>query len=138
MANKFPQLPFDGQVFIDAFRMKWEFSKIAKCWQKKGSVPDIPAATELEPGLFTAQLKTLLDGVPKGGGHFGILTKPLLSLKPQKTNVLLADKVCEISDRNLSLDEWHKFIGEEIKYERTCPNLPEGEGVEAERTTASH
>lgn len=51
---------------------------------------------------------------------------------------VLADKVCEIAGRNLSLDEWQKFIGEDIAYERTCSNLPPGEGIKADKTTASH
>jgi WD40 repeat protein len=36
----------------------------------------------------------------------------------------IADKVCQIVWRNLTLDEWHKFVGVELPYERTCPNLP--------------
>ena len=36
----------------------------------------------------------------------------------------VADKVCQIVCRNLSLEEWHKFVGVELPYERTCPNLP--------------
>jgi WD40 repeat protein len=31
--------------------------------------------------------------------------------------------------RNLTLDEWRQFVGEDIPYERTCPDLPDGEGV---------
>ena len=36
----------------------------------------------------------------------------------------IADKVCQIVWRNLTLDEWRKFVGVELPYERTCPNLP--------------
>jgi WD40 repeat protein len=36
----------------------------------------------------------------------------------------LADVVCERVWRNLTLDEWRQFIGADIPYERTCPNLP--------------
>jgi WD40 repeat protein len=36
----------------------------------------------------------------------------------------LADMVCERVWRNLTLDEWRQFIGADIPYERTCPNLP--------------
>ena len=43
----------------------------------------------------------------------------------------LAEKVCEILKRkkvsNLSLDEWLDFVGQEIPYECTCPELPVGE-----------
>jgi len=36
----------------------------------------------------------------------------------------LADLVCQKIWRNLTPDEWHRFVGEGIPYERTCPNLP--------------
>ncbi len=40
------------------------------------------------------------------------------------TTRAVADMACEKARSNLTLDEWHKFIGEDIPYERTCPNLP--------------
>jgi WD40 repeat protein/class 3 adenylate cyclase/energy-coupling factor transporter ATP-binding protein EcfA2 len=36
----------------------------------------------------------------------------------------IAEMVCRKVWRNLTLEEWHKFVGAEIPYERTCPNLP--------------
>ena len=36
----------------------------------------------------------------------------------------LANRVCEKVRRNLTLGEWRQFIGNDIPYERTCPNLP--------------
>jgi hypothetical protein len=36
----------------------------------------------------------------------------------------IADMVCQKVWRNMTLDEWRKFVGVEIPYERTCPNLP--------------
>ena len=41
----------------------------------------------------------------------------------------IADIVCQKVWRNLTLDEWKKFVGEEIPYQCTCPNLPKGETV---------
>lgn len=37
---------------------------------------------------------------------------------------ILADMVCEKVLRNLTLDEWRWFMGRDIPYEPTCPNLP--------------
>jgi WD40 repeat protein len=37
---------------------------------------------------------------------------------------VLADTICTQVWRNLSRDEWRHFLGEDIPYERTCPNLP--------------
>jgi WD40 repeat protein len=42
---------------------------------------------------------------------------------------MLSDLVCSTVLRNLTLGEWHQFIGEEMPYERTCPNLPAGDGA---------
>lgn len=36
----------------------------------------------------------------------------------------LAHAVCDTAKENLSFGEWKKIVGEEIPYERTCPNLP--------------
>jgi WD40 repeat protein len=36
----------------------------------------------------------------------------------------LSDLVCKKVWRNLTLDEWRRFVGQGIPYERTCPNLP--------------
>jgi tetratricopeptide (TPR) repeat protein len=32
--------------------------------------------------------------------------------------------VCEKVRRNLTIEEWYQFVGFDIPYERTCPNLP--------------
>jgi WD40 repeat protein len=37
-----------------------------------------------------------------------------------------ADYLCTRVWRNLSMDEWRFYIGDDIQYERTCPNLPAG------------
>ena len=35
-------------------------------------------------------------------------------------------RACSIVGRNLRIDEWNLYIGKDIPYERTCPNLPTG------------
>ncbi len=42
---------------------------------------------------------------------------------------ILANMVCEKVQRNLTQKEWQWFMGPYIPYERTCPNLPPGEGT---------
>jgi hypothetical protein len=91
MAEALPSLPFNGQIFIDAFRIKWEYD--GECWRRIGTVPDVPVATELQAGLLTAQLKQLVDSIPEGAGHFGIITQPLLSLVPHDPKIQLKDKI---------------------------------------------
>ncbi len=41
----------------------------------------------------------------------------------------LTEKICQKVWRNLTLDDWQRFVGPDITYERTCPNLPPGEGA---------
>jgi WD40 repeat protein len=53
------------------------------------------------------------------------LTHPLNSATTKE----IADMVCTKVWRNLTLEEWQKFIGEDIPYERTCPNLPIDPGL---------
>ena len=35
-------------------------------------------------------------------------------------------RACSMADRNLTMDEWNLYIGKDIPYQRTCPNLPTG------------
>ena len=39
----------------------------------------------------------------------------------------LANLICERVQRNLTQDEWNRFVDFGIEYLRTCPNLPSGE-----------
>ena len=41
----------------------------------------------------------------------------------------LANMVCQKVLRNLTQDEWQQFMGDDIPYEQTCPNLPPEEGT---------
>jgi WD40 repeat protein len=42
---------------------------------------------------------------------------------------LLADQLCGMIDRNMSAKEWEEYVSsKEIQYEKTCVNLPVGEG----------
>jgi WD40 repeat protein/Flp pilus assembly protein TadD len=36
----------------------------------------------------------------------------------------LAERICAVVSRNLSLEEWRTFVAPEFQYERTCENLP--------------
>ena len=39
------------------------------------------------------------------------------------------DQACTVANRNLSLAEWRQFLGLDLAYQCTCPELPPGEGV---------
>lgn len=87
----FPLVPFDGQEFIDAYRMKWIYDASIKCWRRSGTVTDVPMASEIQNGLLSRRLKQLLDSIPEKGGHFGIVAKPLLSVVPYDIPTKLKD-----------------------------------------------
>ena len=36
---------------------------------------------------------------------------------------VLADRICELVSRNLTEEEWVEFVGADIPYEKTCPNM---------------
>src|SRR5262249_32780504 len=40
-----------------------------------------------------------------------------------------AVRLCRIANRNLSLIEWQQYIGRDVPYRRTCPELPPGVGA---------
>jgi WD40 repeat protein len=42
---------------------------------------------------------------------------------------ILANRVCEVVKRNLTWEEWKEYIGEDISYQLTCPDLPPAEGL---------
>jgi WD40 repeat protein len=45
-------------------------------------------------------------------------------------------RACKIANRNLSLDEWEQYIGNDHPYALTCPEFPAGEGVPPDTVTA--
>lgn len=91
--SSFAPVPFDGQEYIDAYRVKWQYDGDSKCWRRVGPVPEIPIATETQQGLLSAKMKELLDSIPEKGGHFGIIAKPLLGLIPKDIKTELEDTV---------------------------------------------
>ncbi|HEY8402509.1 MAG TPA: hypothetical protein VIK89_14675 [Cytophagaceae bacterium] len=46
------------------------------------------------------------------------------------TNIeLIKDILCDKVNRNLDAKEWEQFVGSDVKYERTCLDKPQGEGI---------
>ena len=42
------------------------------------------------------------------------------------------DRACRLATRNLTQSEWELFIGVDVPYACTCPDLPPGEGAPAD------
>jgi WD40 repeat protein len=51
-----------------------------------------------------------------------------LILWDARVETWMAD-ACRIANRNLSRSEWNRYVGRQTRYQRTCPDLPEGEDV---------
>ncbi len=49
-----------------------------------------------------------------------------IEIYPIKTD-LMADRICEFVTRNFTPKEWEQYIAPDVKYEKTCSNLPAGE-----------
>ena len=69
---------------------------------------------------FSPDGNTMATGSWDGTIRLWDINHPLLRL----STTGIAERVCEKVWRNLTLDEWHKFIGVDIPYQRTCSNLP--------------
>ena len=69
---------------------------------------------------YSADGKHLITGSEDRTMRIWDLTHPLNA----STTEGVAEMICQKVWRNLTLEEWHKFVSVEIPYERTCPNLP--------------
>jgi hypothetical protein len=58
-----------------------------------------------------------------------IFSGPADILPPGGIDSAWKQRACYKVNHNLSLDEWHRYLGDR-PYEKTCPDLPVGEGVE--------
>lgn len=68
--------PSDGQIFIDIYRIQWQFDSKLDVWSRIGPVLDLPLADTKTTGLLSKQDKILLDTIPKAGGAFGFIAQP--------------------------------------------------------------
>ena len=101
MAN-LPVNPTNGQVFIDSERIRWQFNADLEVWENVGTVEDLPLASDINDGLLSYQLQSILNKTPKVGGGFGIIvdTKLVLQTKENPEGVIYGDIVL----RSESLD----------------------------------
>ena len=76
-----PITPTDGQIFVDAERIKWIYNAENGVWDKAGTVDTAPLADNVESGLMSSADKRLLDGVPIIGGGFGLIVDSKLVLQ---------------------------------------------------------
>ena len=117
-----PITPFDGQIFIDAFRVEWVYNSENDTWSKIGVVSDVPIARseddELGPtnGLFSARDKQMLDSLKDKSGGFGFILKPgyYLTEEAAAGNVISGDV---------------QFVSETLQFECTTSNPSGAVGI---------
>lgn len=59
-----------------------------------------------------------------GGGEKGVLLWDLTHKANNAPLEDLIDSICHKVWRNMTIEEWRKFVSEDLPYEQTCPNLP--------------
>lgn len=69
-----PNLAFDGQTFVDAYRVKWSWDAESQLWFKIGPADAIPNADESTTGLLSPAGKIALDATSSASGGFGFIT----------------------------------------------------------------
>ena len=69
--NILPQHPFDGQQFVDAYHIIWEYKKSTNEWYIKGLQNDTPIANKAIVGLMTPHQLKILDS--SNNGNFSII-----------------------------------------------------------------
>jgi len=77
--SNLPQGLFDGQIFLDVFRVKWVYSSNQNSWMRQGKIDAIPTADGTNVGLLTKDFKSFIDKVDEKGGGFAIITSPFLT-----------------------------------------------------------
>lgn len=102
----------DGKYLATA-----SFDKTAYLWSMD-ELDELPTILDDHEGFvwdvdFSADNKYLVASIGTG-------SIKLWPLKPD----LMADGMCEMIFRNLTQEEWKTYVGTEIEYQRTCPDLP--------------
>jgi hypothetical protein len=80
VCKPYPNQPFNGQVMVDSYGVRWIFDGEFNCWRRDASVSKFPLANRTTTGLMSAHDKGLIDSIPHKGGGFGIIVKPLLGV----------------------------------------------------------
>ena len=106
----------------------WDYT--VRSWNLGQPEPD-PIILYSHPGGSVSTVAFSSDGLRLASGShddFLILVRV----------VNLADWACQKLHRNLALEEWQKYVGEDIPYQRTCACLDSGEGAPSDAPTAQN
>ncbi|MDJ0899955.1 MAG: hypothetical protein QNJ55_14210 [Xenococcus sp. MO_188.B8] len=112
----------DGKVLASG-----SFDRTIRLWQidqinwKAGRIDEAPIVLEDHNQSVSSVAFTLEGKYLVSGSYDNTIRLWIAKTKD------LADMVCQKVLRNLTRQEWQQFMGDDITYELTCPNLPPGE-----------
>ena len=86
--NLLPTQPFNGQIYVDQYGVKWEWSASQELWYRIGYKVNTPKANETTIGLLSAADKVLIDAIPQKGGGFGIIASPVYKTEANQDGVV--------------------------------------------------
>jgi hypothetical protein len=94
-----PNLPTDGQLFVDGDFVQWSYDATNNVWEKCGKVDSIPLASSSSAGLLSPQDKALIDSTPLTPGGFGIIADTKLVLqRPDNPEGVISGDIKLLSD----------------------------------------
>lgn len=92
-----PINPFDGQEYVDAYRILWRYNSEDDTWSSVGYISDIPLARGTNDtegptnGLMSKEQKRILDATSDYAGGCGFIFKPGTYLKNGVDSILEGD-----------------------------------------------
>jgi WD40 repeat protein len=106
----------DGQMLISG-----SLDKTVRIWDANNAEAESVAITH-DGWVWDVALSPDGDRVVSGSADRNIR---ILTMRTGK----MAEQLCQKLTRNLSEREWRTYVGEDIPYERTCPELSENATV---------
>ena len=107
-----PHSPFDGQIYIDYQRIKWQWNSALEVWVSMGTADTFPLADNNTSGLLSAKDKVFLDAVPEVGGAFGIITpsKMLVATPHNPSGAIQGDIVLHSESLDIECVDRNRFV----------------------------
>lgn len=114
-------LAFDGQTFVDAYRVKWSWDTESQLWFRIGPADEIPLANQTTIGLLDQAGKIALDATVAASGGFGFMTglgmvSGDITLRSESFDITPVDKRGDVLDvaNPVAIDDGGGSMGFEL------------------------